>query len=83
MLDFFGLLGGREVRRVELALAEGEINTLRNMVIRALRNRFPNEDEKFFSYCAEKLEKKNNAELGIAFDQSVRCSNLNEFAEAL
>ncbi len=87
MLNFFGLFEGREVRRVALALEEGymdgEIKTMRNVIIRALRIRFPNEPENFFSSCAQKLEKKNKNELNAAFDVSMLCSNANEFAESL
>ena len=95
ILNFFGLFEGREVRRVALALEEGytdgerngerngEIKTMRNVIICALRNRFPNERENFFSSCAKKLEEKNNDELKNAFNVSMRCSNANEFVESL
>ncbi len=115
MRGFFGLWSGGEVRRVELALAdgigigrtegygdgkrdgraegygdgkrdgraEGEVQAVRNMIIRSLRNRFPNANERFFSSCVEKLEKKNNEELNLAFDKSMSCSNTDEFAKTL
>ncbi len=107
MLDFFGVFGGQEVRRIELALAEGisegkiegkiegisegktegisegKALAKRDFVVCALRRRFPNENEKFFSSCVEKLEKKSVDELDSVFDVSLTCSNATEFAEAL
>jgi len=104
MWNFFGLfLGGGEIRRVGLALAEGygngfsegeakgeakgevkgEAKKLRDVIVRTLRFRFPNEKESFFSSCAEKLETKNNDELDSVFDKTMRCSNTDEFIETL
>ena len=77
--------GERNGKRIGERIGErnGEIKTMRNVIICALRNRFPNERENFFSSCAKKLEEKNNDELKNAFNVSMRCSNANEFVESL
>ncbi len=96
MLNFFGLFfGGGETRRVGLALADGfsegmsqglsqgETKATRAFIVRTLRRRFPNENEKFFTTCGAKLEEKNSKELDDALDRSEVCSSASEFVETL
>ncbi len=87
MLDFFGIFGRQKTRRIKRAcfegFSEGQASAKRDYIVRALRFRFPNENEKFFSSCVEKLEKKSVYELDFVFDVSLTCSNATEFTEAL